>query len=1089
MGDLKHRLAQLSPKRLALVALELEERLEIAEAAAREPVAIIGLACRVPGADTVEEFWRLLDGGIDAIAETPRDRWDVDEYYDPDPDVPGRIATRWGGFLRDIRHFDPAFFGISRREARSMDPQQRLLLEVAWEALERAGQSAERLSGSATGVFVGVCNADYGHLLTSGDPGNIDTYLATGNAASVVSGRLSYVLGLQGPAVTIDTACSSSLVAIHAACQSLRTGESRLTIAGGVNVICAPEVTMAMSRSHMMSPDGRCKAFDAAADGFVRAEGCGVLVLKRLSDARADGDRVLALIRGSAVNQDGRSSGLTAPNALSQESVIRTALANAGVEPARISTTSRRTAPAPRSVTRSRRAHSLRPSAGARSPARPLLVGSVKTNIGHLESAAGVAGVIKVVLALQHRRLPRHLHFRTPSPHIAWDEVPLRVTAEATDWASDGPRLAGVSSFGFSGTNAHVVIEEAPMAELAAPTPDRPAHVLTISAKSDEALRALAAAYADELPRRERDFAAFCATATAGRAHFGHRLAVVARSAAEAAGQLRLHLDGLESRVASGGVPASGAREVAFLFTGQGAQYPGMGRELYDAQPVFRQVVDWCAGILEPLLGRSLTAMLYAPGDASADLDDTAYTQPAIFTIDYALAEMWRSWGIEPAVVAGHSLGEYAAACVAGMLTLEEALGLVVARGRLMQSLPREGAMVAVMTSEREVRGRIGTAAAVSIAAINGPESVVVTGRAPEVTELVRGFETDGIECRRLAISNGFHSPLVDPILDEFERSAARVHWQPPQIPLVSNLTGALAGAEAATPAYWRRHLREPVQFAASMQTLWSEGIRVFLETGPHSTLLGLARRCVPEGEAVWAPSLRRDQPPWTQVLASVASLYVSGVAFDWAAFERPYARPKVDVPTYRFQREECWMNVERPAARARPQAQRASSHPLLGARLHSAVPIFETRLDPQRLPMLGGHRVNGTATVPAAAYAEMGMSACRAVLGSTPDRVEALSFHEVLSLPDDGTGRLVQCVVRQNGGEAAAFEIFGATADAARWTRHATGRVRHAGDAGRQVSLDDSARRMRPAPLRRRVLREAPAAGRRRRSRPAMRR
>ncbi len=1041
MVDLKDRLPHLSPKRLALVALELEERLRASEAAQREPITVIGMGCRVPGAEGPAAFWRLLDDGIDAITVTPRDRWDADALYSPDPDVPGTISTRFGGYLRDIQHFDPAFFGISRREARSMDPQQRLVLEVGWEALEHAGQSADRLHQTATGVFIGVCNADYAHLLTASDVEHLDTYMATGNAASVVSGRVAYTLGLQGPALSIDTACSSSLVAIHAAAQSLRAGECALALAGGVNVMCIPEVSMALSRSHMLAPDGRCKGFDASADGFVRGEGCGIVVLKRLSDARADGDRILAVIRGSAVNQDGRSSGLTAPNARAQEAVICAALANGGVDPLAISYVE---------------AHGTGTSLGdpiearalgaalcrGRPVGRPLHVGSVKSNIGHLESAAGVAGFIKVVLALQHRRLPKHLHFREPSRHIPWDELPIRVTAEATEWTSDAPLLAGVSSFGFSGTNAHVILEEAPL-EHAAATRDRSARLLTISAKSNDALRDLATAYAVDLRTRDSDFSAFCATATNGRAHFDHRLALAAASASDAADQIETFLAGNESRVSVGERPVTAAPDVAFLFTGQGAQYAGMGREFYESEPVFRETVDRCSSILEPRLGHSLTDLLYGPDASSADLDETAYTQPAIFTIDYALAAMWRAWGVEPAFVLGHSLGEYAAASVAGVMSLEDALHLVVERGRLMHSLPRVGSMVAVMAAERDVLRAIDRRDHVSIAAVNGPDSVVITGVSSEVAAVVSELEAAGVECRRLAISNGFHSPLVDPILDEFERAASRVSWQLPQVALVSNLTGREVGADVCDAAYWRRHLREPVQFGRSIRTLWEQGIRTFVEVGPHSTLLGMARRAVPESEAVWVPSLRRDQPAWTQVLASAAALYAAGVSFDWQAVEGGRRLTPIDLPTYPFRRERCWVAPTDSRDRVLARGVKQSSHPLLGARLRTAVPTFETRLDAQHTPMLAEHRVNGRATLPAAAFAELGMAACREVLGAAPDQVETLTLLQPLIVPDDEPGVLVQCVAQFGEGSVATFEIASADDDhGARWTRHATGRV-----------------------------------------------
>jgi acyl transferase domain-containing protein/acyl carrier protein len=1042
MGDLRDRLAHLSPKRLALVALELEARLEAVEAGGREPIAVVGMACRFPGADSIDEFWNLLARGVDAVREVPPDRWDVDAYYDPDPDAPGRIATRWGGFLRDIQHFDPAFFGISRREAVSMDPQQRLFLEVGWTALEDAGQSPDRLGGSPTGVFAGVCNADYGQLLTSRDPAGFDAYLATGNAASVVSGRFAYVLGLQGPALTIDTACSSSLVAVHLACRSLRAGECRMAIAGGVNVICTPQVSIALSRSHLMAPDGRCKAFDAAADGFVRGEGCGVLVLKRLSDALAAGDRVRAVLRGSAVNQDGRSSGLSAPNALAQEAVIRAALADAGVDPLDVAYVE---------------AHGTGTSLGdpiearalgaalcqGRPAGQPLLVGSVKTNVGHLESAAGAAGLMKVVLALEHEHLPGHLHFRTPSPYVAWDQVPLRVCAATQPWPADRPRLAGVSSFGFSGTNAHVILERA----AADPPPpierDRPVHVLAISARTDEALENLARGYVEQLRAAGDQFPAMCATSTTGRAHLERRLALAARSPVEAARQLSEHLAGRESRVMAGVVAPAGPPDVAFLFTGQGAQYPGMGRDLYESEPAFRQAIDRCDAVLEPHIGRTVPALLYGAPETPSKLDRTDLTQPVLFAVDYALAEMWRSWGVTPAIVAGHSLGEYVAACVAGALSLEDALRLVVIRGRLMQSLPEVGAMAAILASEADVERDLGGPDGPWIAAVNGPASVVITGRSAAVEDVVRRFTARGVECKPLAISNGFHSPLVDSILDEFERAAAAVTWTAPHTPVVSNVTGRVAGSELTQPSYWRRHLREPVRFAASVDALWRQGVRIFVEAGPHPVLLGMARRCVPEGEALWVPSLRRDQPDWLQVAGGAAALHARGIALDWPAFEAPWPRRKVALPSYPFQRERCWIPDDQGAVAVSVSPARSTGHPLLGTRLRTAVPTFETRLDPERLPLLAEHRVDGVAAVPGPVYAEIGMAACRDATGLVLEAVEHLTLRQPLTLPDDGPAPLVQCVVHQDGPNRASFEILSAAAgDGSRWISHASGIV-----------------------------------------------
>jgi acyl transferase domain-containing protein len=1075
MQDLKDRIAKMSPKRLALVALELEERLAAAEAARREPIAIVGMACRVPGADNPEEFWDLLSGGVDAISEVPPDRWDVDRFYDPDPDAAGKIATRWGGFLRDIQHFDPSFFGISSREALSMDPQQRLLLEVGWEALERAGQAPDELHESATSLFVGVCNSDYTQLLINRDLSEIDAYLATGNAFSVASGRFSYVLGLQGPSVTVDTACSASLVAVHLACQSLRMGESRIALAAGVNVICAPYATIGMSRSHMMAPDGRCKAFDASADGFVRGEGCGVVVLKRLADALANGDRVLAVIRGSAVNQDGRSSGLTAPNGPSQEAVIRAALANGNVEPAEVSYVE--THGTGTSLGDPIEARALGAAYGrGRAADRPLLIGSVKTNFGHLEAAAGVAGLIKVVLSLQHKRLPPHLHFTTPTPHVAWDDLPVRVVTGSMEWEPAGRRLAGVSSFGFSGTNAHVIVEEAPAEATVTEAPDRPVHVLTLSAKSDDTLRDLAVAYERTLKSSpDVSFGDICHTAATGRSHFGCRAAVAASSAAEAAGQIGEFLGGRESRVASGRVPAGGAPELAFLFTGAGAQYVGMGRGLYDTEPLFRRTIDQCSEIVEPHLGRSLVSVLY-PESGDSDINDILYTQPALFAVDYALAELWRAWGVEPAAVAGHSLGQYVAACVAGVLSLEDALRLVTARGRLMHSLPAVGAMVAVMESEEAVRKAIADLGGnASIAAINAPGSVVVTGLADDVRRVTRSFEDRGVECKPLLISNAFHSPLVEPILDEFEQVAASVTWHAPAVPLVSNVSGAVAGPEITTPRYWRTHLRQPVRFSQSIETLWQQGFRVFVEAGPHPTLLGMARQSVPQDEGVFVPTLRRGQPDWPQIANSAALLYALGINLDWEAFDAGRGRRPVVIPTYPFRRERCWLPDPASPAPARGTARSTvavqtspNRHPLLGARLRSAVPTFEASFDASDVTRLDEQRLNGQPVVPPAIYVELGLAAVREAFGETAASVQDLSIRQPLMLATDGVGPLVQTVLVDEG-DTVRFDVLTAADESgAAWTLHASGRiVRAAAAAAAQAAerggetIDDIQRRL----------------------------
>ena len=691
------RVEQLSASQRMLLALDdAVKKLEAVENAKTEPIAIVGMSCRFPGgANDPEKYWQLLSDGVDAITEVPPLRWHLDDHYDPNPDTAGKMYTRYGGFLDQVDQFDAQFFGISPREAVRIDPQQRLLLEVSWEALEKAGLIPNQLAVSQTGVFVGITTNDYARLLMpAGNLEQIDAYYLTGNPLNAVAGRLSYTLGLQGPCMAIDTACSSSLVAVHLACQSLRNEECDRALAGGVNLILSPENTIALSQAKMMAPNGRCKTFDAEADGIVRGEGCGVLVLKRLKDAVAEGDNILAVIRGSAVNQDGASSGFTVPNKSAQEALIRQALSRAKVEPSAVDYIE---------------AHGTGTSLGdpievralgavlgkGRCATQPLLIGSVKTNIGHLESAAGVAGLIKVVLSLQHQQIPAHLHFQQPSPYINWDELPISVTTQATPWhRGEKPRIAGVSAFGASGTNAHVVLEEAPTQKIPESV-DRPWHLLTVSAKSKEALEELAASYQQHLAANPAlALGDICHTSNTGRGQFKHRLTVLASSTTDASAKLAAFCRGEEVPEILSGQARTKLPKIAFLFTGQGSQYVGMGKQLYEQSPVFRAEIDHCAQILDTQLDKSLLSVL----DSSL-IDQTAYTQPALFALEYALFQLWKSWGIVPSVVMGHSVGEYVAACVAGVFSLEDGLKLIAARGRLMQQLPQSGQMVAVMAT------------------------------------------------------------------------------------------------------------------------------------------------------------------------------------------------------------------------------------------------------------------------------------------------------------------------------------------------------------------------------------------------------
>ncbi|NJM96236.1 MAG: type I polyketide synthase [Phormidesmis sp. RL_2_1] len=953
----------------------------------------------------------------------PAERWDIDAFYDPDPATPGKMYTRYGGFLDEISEFDPQFFGISPREALNMDPQQRLLLEVAWEALEHAGATPHPARPNQVGVFVGVTTNDYARLIApDGDLSQIDAYYLTGNPLNAVAGRLAYTFGLQGPCMAIDTACSSSLVAVHLAVQSLRNRECDAAIAAGVNLILSPENTVALSKTQMLSTDGRCKTFDASADGIVRGEGCGAVVLKRLSDATAAGDRILALVRGSAVNQDGRSSGFTVPSKSAQQALIQQALAGAKLAPAAVDYVEAHGTGTPLGDPIELRA--LGEVLGQDRPdGRPLLVGSVKTNFGHLESAAGIAGLIKVVLSMQHDAIPPHLHFRAPNPHISWRDLPIQVAAQGADWRRNGrARVAGVSSFGASGTNAHVVLEEAPTPapkgeELAV----RSHHLLTLSAKSDAALSQLVASYAIALANQlDVPVADICFSANTGRSHLDHRLAVLATST----GQLQQVLSDIAQAAAAddddgGEQPAPigvfkgesiDAPSVAFLFTGQGSQHWRMGAELYRTQPTFQRWLDRCDELLRPAMGRSLVELLFGDVDTTAALNQTALTQPALFAVEYALAQLWLSWGIKPTVVMGHSVGEYVAACIAGVFSLEDGLKLIAERGRLMQALPQagwqKGGMVAVMANESQVAQVIADIPGVAIAAINGPTSIVIAGPQMGLDRAIASFQADAIKTKPLAVSHAFHSAQMEPMVAGFRQVAQQIPYQLPQLTLISNVTGTVVSAEMATADYWCDHVRQPVQFYQGMQQLAKLEPKIYLEIGPKPILLGMGRQCLTPSVASqrhWLPSLRpslngpasgdktdskNSQNDWLSLLNSLAQLYTAGATIDWPAVDSRYAQQRVTLPSYPFQRQRYW--VERPNHRLQPNGASVygasvhsalvgnSPHPLLGQQLALA-DISDVRFSAQlslaQHSYLQDHCIYQQVIVPATVYLEMAIA------------------------------------------------------------------------------------------------------------------
>ncbi|QSJ17338.1 acyltransferase domain-containing protein [Nostoc sp. UHCC 0702] len=874
----------------------------------REPIAIIGIGCRFPHAKNPEAFWQLLSDGVDAITETPLSRWDID----PKAVKLDKTNTFWGGFLDQVEQFDPKFFGISAPEAASMDPQQRLLLEVTWEALEDAGQIPAHLAGTQTGVFIGISSQDFSVL--SWENSNDDIYKTTGTSHCIAANRISYVLNFTGPSIAFDTACSSSLVAVHYACQSLWNEESTLAVAGGVNLLLSPKATFNFAKAGFMAPDGRCKTFDARANGYVRGEGAGVVILKPLSQAQAEGDRIYAVIKGSAVNQDGRSNGLTAPNPQAQEAVLRSAYRISGVSPGQVQYIE---------------AHGTGTSLGdpieikalgkilaeGRLPGNYCTVGSVKTNIGHLEAAAGIAGLIKVALSLKHQQIPPSLHFQKPNPYIPFDKLPLRVQQTLEPWPQGNSlALAGVSSFGFGGTNTHMVLAQAPVESPKDDVIEHPVHFLTLSAKNEDALGELAQRYREFLiDQPESALADICFTANVGRSHFNNRLAIVAESSVQLQKQLFAFTNHQKTAtVISGLIESKKPPKIAFLFTGQGSQYIDMGRQLYETAPIFRQTLNRCDQILRTYLGNSLLAVLYPqPGEISP-LDQTLYTQPALFAIEYALFELWKSWGVVPSVVMGHSVGEYVAACVAGVFSLEDGLKLIAERSRLMQNLPTNGEMVAVFAQEADIRKLVEIDEnKVAIAARNSSQNTVISGEQQILQAICIQLENAGIKTVKLETSHAFHSPLMEPILAEFRQVAATISYSKPQINIISNVTGKQLKSDEITPDYWCRHMRQSVEFAASMQTVHDLGYEIFVEVGPKPILLKMGRNCLPAETGVWLASLRPGSSDWQQILQTLGSLYVRGQTINWSAFYQNHRQQKLRLPTYPFQRQRYWIEKQ----------------------------------------------------------------------------------------------------------------------------------------------------------------------------------
>ncbi|BBY20823.1 polyketide synthase [Mycobacterium stomatepiae] len=1023
-------------KRLTADLRRTRRRVAELEGKLSEPVAVVGMACRYPGGvDSPEALWDMVVEGRDAVSDFPPDRgWDVAGLFDPDPDAPGKMYVRQGSFLSEAGDFDAGFFGVGPSEALAMDPQQRLMLELSWEALERAGVDPLGLRGSATGVFAGVIHAGYGGQVE----GELEGYGLTGSTLSVTSGRVSYVLGLEGPAVSVDTACSSSLVALHLAAQSLRSGECDLALVGGVTVMATPAAFVEFSRQRALAPDGRCKVYAGAADGTAWSEGAGVLVAERLADARRAGHPVLAIVRGTAVNQDGASNGLTAPNGPSQQRVIRTALASAGLTAADVDVVEGHGTGTV--LGDPIEAQALLATYGQDRPAdRPLWLGSIKSNIGHTSAAAGVAGVIKMIEAIQHGVLPQSLHVDVPSPHVDWSAGAVSVLTESRPWPSgDGPRRAGVSSFGISGTNAHVIIEQPPAAEsedLVA-EPDSVQTAWVLSARSEQALanqaKRLLARVSGDAKLSPADVAWSLVTT---RAVLDHRAVVVGADRDRLIAGLSELADGEPGvGVTAGRVRSAG--KTVFVFPGQGSQWLGMGRQLYEGFPEFAHAFDEALAALDPHLRLPLRQVIW--GEDAELLQSTEFAQSALFAVEVALAALLRHWGVLPDVVTGHSVGEITAAYVAGVLSLADAAKVVAGRGRLMAALPPGGAMVAVAAGQAEVSPLL--TADVNLAAVNGPNAVVISGPDAAVTAVSDELARQGRRVHRLAVSHAFHSALMDPMLEEFAQLMAGISASPPRIALVSNLTGQLAGPGYGSPQYWVEHVRRPVRFADGVRAAESLGARVFVEVGPGRGLTAAVEQSVTSEQATSVIALAKDRPEAESALSALGQLFTIGVPVDWPAAVGDGHR--VDLPTYGFVRQRFWLPLGAVGSGNVSSVGLArATHPLLGAvveRPDSGGVVLTGSLSVGGSPWLADHVVDGVVLFPGAGFVELALRAGDEVGCSLVDELTLLA---PLVLPPGGAAR-VQVVV-DAAGESGSWAVWvysrGAATDSV-WVLHAQG-------------------------------------------------
>ena len=1042
-----------SPNKQALLKIrELKQQLaEANENAANDPIAVVSMACRFPNsADTPEKFWQSLIDQEDLVGDIPADRWDLDAFYDEDPEIPGKMYARRGVFLDNLASMDPEFFGISPREATWVDPQQRLLMEVGWEAIERAGWIPDEI-GDHTGVFVGWMHNDYQNEASDSFL-NLNPYIATGAAGSFLCGRLAWYLGLRGPSLAVDTACSSSLVALHLAIQSLGRRDCDRALVGGVNAICSPTTNILTCKLKALSPSGHSRAFDAAADGYLRGEGCGVVTLRRLADAQRDGDQILGVIRGSAIGHNGAGSGLTVPNPRAQEDVIRKAIAQAGLEPDEIDYLE---------------AHGTGTSLGDpievnaasaaycndRDASNPLLIGSVKTNIGHLEAAAGMAGLIKVLLSLQNGSIPGQMNFETPNPHIAWDTTPVKVLTEETAWPDPTRRIAGVSAFGMSGTNAHVIVEapethsqsdiqnandtspSAASEKVATDQKDTTdCFIITLSGKNEPAVMDLADQYAKALASTHIDPHGFAFQTNVARSHFEHRAAIVATNRQDAIGKLRALVRGSKSEGVYVGSRRRAPR-VAWQFTGQGSQFVSMGKCLYESQPVFREAIDHCDEQLQKLRGRSLMEVMFDDSSESPAINQTQWTQPAIFALQMGLAKLLQSWNIQPDMVLGHSVGQYAAACVAGIMSWDDGLRLIAERGRLIGEIPPGGLMLAVFAPEAAVASAIESVPGVSMAALNGTH-VVVSGDQDSIRKVEAGFSDRNVRTKTLTTSHAFHSHLMDDVLEPFASIASNVDFQQATMPLVCNISGKVLPADTRLDGqYWANHIRQAVAYAPAIETLGEMNCDLLLELGPQSVLTRMAASKWTQSPEALISCLQKDVNEDAATLQAVAQMYVAGVTPNFRQLHREQRFTPVDLPTYPFQRRRFW-GPDKPRA---AHAEFHTAHPLLGTKLSLAGAAGETRteshIDVDSPAWMPDHEVMGSVVLPGAALIEMAIEAAagRSIANATFEQ------------PVRPNGRTaIQSVIRKlPAGEESQtdqsdrMEVFAKAANAQTWSRH----------------------------------------------------